>query len=54
MPKAAQSPLLYAFCCFPGFYAGGGEAKTAPKGRFYPLEISKRFWSGRRDSNPRP
>ena len=30
------------------------EAKTAPKGRFYPLEISKRFWSGRRDSNPRP
>jgi hypothetical protein len=49
MPEAAQSPLLYAFCCFPGFGDRGGEAKTAPKGRFYPLEISERFWSS--DSN---
>jgi hypothetical protein len=28
MPKAGQSPLLYAFCCFPGFGARDGEAKN--------------------------
>src|SRR4029079_18665853 len=52
--KPATSCFLPLPPCFPGFRAGGGKAKTAPKGRFYPLEISKRFWSGRRDSNPRP
>jgi hypothetical protein len=29
-------------------------AKTTPKDRFYPLEIPKRFWSARRNLNPRP
>ena len=52
MPKAAQSPLLYAFCCFPGFRVRGGEAKTAPQDRFYPLDFPREIWSGRRDSNP--
>ncbi len=28
--------------------------KGTSKSSFYPLEISKRFWSGQRDSNPRP
>jgi hypothetical protein len=51
-PATLRFPLLCP--CFPGFSARVGEAETAPKGRFYPLEISKRFWSGRRDSNPRP
>ena len=51
-PAASCFPLLPP--CFPGFRIGAGEAKAAPKGRSYPIEISKKFWSGRRDSNPRP
>ncbi len=38
MPRAAQSPLLYAFCCFPpaspALVPGSGKQKTAPKDRF--------------------
>ena len=37
MPKAAQSQLLYAFCCFPpaspALAPGTGKHKTAPKDR---------------------
>ena len=37
MPKAAQSQLLYAFCCFPpaspALAPGTGKQKTAPKDR---------------------
>jgi len=37
MPKAAQSPLLYAFRCFPPaspvFTPRSGKQKTAPKDR---------------------
>ena len=37
MPTTAESPLLFAFCCFPrfpGFRAQGGEAKNSPAGSF--------------------
>jgi hypothetical protein len=38
MPATADSPLLFAFCCFPpaspGFRVGGGEAKNGPEGPF--------------------
>jgi hypothetical protein len=32
--------------CFPSFSARAREAKTAPKGRFYPLKILKDFGAG--------
>jgi hypothetical protein len=34
MPATAGSPLLFAFCCFPSFREGGGEAKNGPEGPF--------------------
>jgi hypothetical protein len=33
-PATAGSPLLFAFCCFPSFRVGGGEAKNGPEGPF--------------------
>ena len=48
-PKARYFTLSALPPCFPGFGARGGEAKTAPKDRFYLFEISKRFWSGQRN-----
>jgi hypothetical protein len=32
MPATADSPLLFAFCCFPDSCTGDEEAKHAPKG----------------------
>ena len=56
MPKVAAMPATSAFCCFPPaspvFALGSGKQKTAPKDRFYPLEISKRFWSRERNRDP--
>jgi hypothetical protein len=60
MPPCQRQPVARCFLlsaaspCFPGFRVGGGEAKTSPKGRLYPLDFPKENWSGRRDSNPRP
>ena len=34
MSKVAESPLLFAFRCFPGFCAERGEAKNGPEGPF--------------------
>jgi len=50
MPKAAQSPLLYAFCCFPpaspALAPGTGKQKTAPKDRSKHLIFLKKSGAG--------
>ncbi len=50
MPKAAQSPLLYAFCCFPpaspALTPGAGKQKTAPKDRSKHLIFLRKFGAG--------
>ncbi|MGH6836546.1 MAG: hypothetical protein ACREC9_13635 [Methylocella sp.] len=50
MPNAADTPLLYAFCCFPpaspAFAAGAGKQKTIPMGRFNRLISLRKFGAG--------
>ena len=50
MPKAADSPLLFAFCCFPpaspAFALGAGKQKTAPKDRSNRLIFLKKSGAG--------
>ena len=50
MPKAAESPLLLAFCCFPpaspAFAPGAGKQKTAPKDRSKHLISLEKFGAG--------
>jgi hypothetical protein len=50
MPKAAQSPLLYAFCCFPpaspALAPGTGKQETAPKDRSKHLIFLKKSGAG--------
>ncbi len=50
MPKAAQSPLPYAFCCFPpaspALVPGAGKQKTAPKDRSKHLISPGKFGAG--------
>jgi hypothetical protein len=45
-----QSPLLYAFCCFPpaspAFARGAGKQKTAPKDRPKHLIFLKKIGAG--------
>jgi len=53
-PNSAQTPPICAFRCFPSFLAGGGEARNGLARPLYHLDLLKKFWSGRRDSNPRP
>ncbi len=50
MPKAARSPLLYAFYCFPpaspALAPGAGKQKTAPKDRSKHLIFLKKTGAG--------
>ncbi len=50
MPTAAQSPLLYAFCCFPpaspALAPGAGKQKTAPKDRSKHLIFLRKTGAG--------
>ena len=47
MPKAGESPLLFAFCCFPhaspAFASGSGKQKTAPRNRSKQLIFLRKF-----------
>jgi hypothetical protein len=47
MPQAAESPLHFAFCCFPPasppLPPGPGKQKTAPKDRCNPLIFLMKF-----------
>ncbi len=50
MPKAAQSLLFYAFCCFPpaspALAPGAGKQKTVPKDRSKRLISLRKFGAG--------
>jgi hypothetical protein len=50
MPKAAESPLLYAFCCFPpaspAFLSGTEKQKTVPNDRSKQLPSLRKFGAG--------
>jgi Protein of unknown function (DUF1778) len=50
MPKAADSPLLYSFCCFPpaspAFAPGAGKQKAALRDRFKSLILFRKFGAG--------
>jgi hypothetical protein len=50
LPKAAHSPLHYAFCCFPPASpipaSWAGKQKTAPMGRSKPLISLKESGAG--------
>jgi hypothetical protein len=50
MPKAAESPLPYAFCCFPpaspAFLSGTGKQKTVPNDRSKQLPSLRKFGAG--------
>ena len=46
MPKAAQSPLFHAFCCFPGFRVGRGIKKTPRRASFNRLISWKKSGAG--------
>ena len=47
MPVAAESPLLFAFCCFPPasptFASGSGKQKTVPRNRSKQLIFLRKF-----------
>lgn len=46
-PKAAESPLLFAFCCFPhaspAFRSASGKQETAPRDRSKHLNFMRKF-----------
>ena len=50
MPKAAESPLLFAFCCFPhaspAFAPRAGKQKTIPKDRSKHLNFLRKIGAG--------
>jgi len=50
MPATADSPLLFAFCCFPpaspAFAWGAGKQKTVPKDRFNRFIFLKKIGAG--------
>jgi hypothetical protein len=57
MPKAAERPLVFGFCCFPPasrLSCVGRGNKNRPEGPFYASDFAKKIWSWRRNSNPRP
>ena len=58
MPKAAESPLLFAFCCFPpaspAFGSGSGKQKTAPKDRSKCMIFFRKFGAGEAIRTPDP
>ena len=58
MPKAAVRPLRSSSCRFPHaspvLTNRAGKQKTVSKGRPKQRISLRKFWSGRRDSNPRP
>ena len=58
MPKAAESPLLFAFCCFPpaspAFSLGSGKQKTAPIDRYKHLNLLRKFGAGEAIRTPDP
>jgi hypothetical protein len=58
MPKAAESPLLFAFCCFPpaspAFAPGSGKQKTVPLDRSKHLNFLINFGAGEAIRTPDP
>ena len=58
MPKAAESPLLFAFCCFPpaspAFAPWSGKQKMAPLYRSKRLNLFRKFGVGEAIRTPDP
>ena len=50
MPKAAEGPLRFAFCCFPhaspAFASASGKQKTVPRDRFKHLNFLRKLGAG--------
>lgn len=58
MPKAAESPLLFAFCCFPpaspAFAPGSGKQKAVPMDRSKHLNFLKKIGAREAIRTPDP
>ena len=58
VPKAAESPLLFAFCCFPhaspAFASGSGKQKTALRDRSRHMNFLRKFGAGEAIRTPDP